>query len=61
MAELDELEKLSGKGSLKSFNIVVTHVKPPQSSIERIKKQLSAENKLRLNLIYPEQGKLLEF
>jgi cAMP phosphodiesterase len=61
MKELDELEKLSGQGSLKSFNIVVTHVKPPQSSIDRLKKQLAAENKLQLNLIYPEQGKSLNF
>jgi 3',5'-cyclic-nucleotide phosphodiesterase len=61
MKEMDKLEKLSGAGSLKGFNIVITHVKPPQSSIERIKKQLAAENKLQLNLIYPEQGKKLNF
>lgn len=61
MKELDELEKLSGTGSLKGFNIVVTHVKPPQARIERIKKQLADENKLRLNLIYPQQGKELHF
>ncbi len=61
MKEMDELEELSGPGSLKGFNIVVTHVKPPQSSIERLKQQLSAENKLRLNLVYPEQGKALDF
>ena len=61
MREMDELEKLSGPGTLKGFNIVVTHVKPPQSSIERIKKQLAAENKLQLNLIYPKQGKALDF
>jgi len=59
--ELDELEKLSGAGSLKGFNIVVTHVKPPQASIERIKKQLAEENKLQLNLIYPQQGTQLNF
>jgi 3',5'-cyclic-nucleotide phosphodiesterase len=61
MTELDELEKLSGQGSLKGFNIVITHVKPPQSSIERIKKQLMTENKLQLNIIYPQQGKALDF
>ena len=61
MKEMDELEKLSGPGSLKGFNIVVTHVKPPQSSIERLKQQLAAENKLQLNLIFPEQGKALDF
>jgi cAMP phosphodiesterase len=61
MKEMDELEKLGGSGSLKGFNIVVTHVKPPQTSIERIKKQLAAENKLQLNLIYPQQGKAIDF
>ena len=61
MKELDVLEKLSGQGSLKGFNIVVTHVKPPQSSIDRLKKQLAAENKLQLNLIYPQQGKAINF
>jgi 3',5'-cyclic-nucleotide phosphodiesterase len=61
MKEMDELEKLCGAGSLKGFNIVVTHVKPPQASIERIKKQLAAENKLQLNLVYPQQGKKLNF
>jgi 3',5'-cyclic-nucleotide phosphodiesterase len=61
MKEMDDLERLGGTGSLKDFNIVVTHVKPPQSSIERIKKQLTAENKLHLNLIYPQQGKVIEF
>ncbi|MDB5141881.1 MAG: 3,5-cyclic-nucleotide phosphodiesterase [Mucilaginibacter sp.] len=61
MKEMDELEKLSGPGTLKGFNIVATHVKPPQSSIERIKKQMAAENKLQLNLIYPQQGKALNF
>lgn len=59
MKELDELEQLSG--SLNGFNLVVTHVKPPQKSIERIKKQLAAENDLHLHLIYPQQGKALEF
>ena len=61
MTELDELEKLSGPGSLKGFNIVVTHVKPPQSSIDQLKKQLAAENKLQRNLIYPQQGKAINF
>lgn len=59
MKEMEELEILAGP--LKGFNIVVTHVKPPQSSIDRIKNQLAAENKLGLNLIYPQQGEALDF
>jgi cAMP phosphodiesterase len=61
MKEMDDLDKSSGVGGLKGFNIVITHVKPPQSSIERIKEQLAAENKLQLNLIFPQQGKALVF
>jgi 3',5'-cyclic-nucleotide phosphodiesterase len=61
MNEMNDLEKLNGAGSLKGFNLVVTHVKPPQSSVELIKKQLAAENKLQLNLIYPQQGTAITF
>lgn len=61
MEEMDKLEKLTGAGSLKGFNIVVTHVKPPQNNIERIKNQLDTENKLQLYLIYPQQGMAINF
>ena len=57
MKELGELGTLSGENSLKGFNIIVTHVKPPQINIEKIRVQLKAENQLGLNLIFPEQGK----
>jgi len=60
MKELDELEKISGPGSLAGFNIIVTHVKPPQSKIERIKTQLNAENDLQLHIIYPQQGRVID-
>lgn len=60
MKELHELEKVSGIGSLAGFNVIITHVKPPQSSIERIKKQLAAENDLKLHLIYPQQGRPID-
>ena len=61
MKEMDDLEKLTGSGMLKDFNIVVTHIKPPESSIERIKQQLAVENNFQLNLIYPQQGKEIKF
>lgn len=60
MTELTELSKLTGPDALKNFNLVVVHVKPPQISIDKIKAQLKAENKLGLNLIYPVQGKELD-
>jgi|SRR5579863_4968312 len=60
MKELHELEKITGTGLLAGFDVIITHGKPPQSSIERIKKQLAAENDLQLRLIYPRQGQALD-
>lgn len=61
MNELEVLNKLAGNTSLKGLNVVITHLKPPAASILKIKEQLTAANKLQLNIIYPEQGKPLEF
>jgi cAMP phosphodiesterase len=61
MAEMNTLSKLTGKNALKNFHVVITHVKPPLSSISKIKTQLRAENKLNLKLIFPVQGKELDF
>jgi len=60
MQEMNELATLTGSSSLKGFNIIITHVKPPQISIDKIKAQLKAENSLELNLIFPEQGKAID-
>jgi hypothetical protein len=57
---MDDLESLTGKGALKGFNVIITHNKPPQVKISMIKKQLKAENKLLLHLIFPEQGRKLD-
>jgi cAMP phosphodiesterase len=59
MAEMDKLAALTGRAQLKDLNIVVTHLKPPATSITKIKAQLAEANKLQLNLIYPTQGKAL--
>jgi 3',5'-cyclic-nucleotide phosphodiesterase len=60
MKEMDDLASLTGKDALNGFNLVVTHVKPPEASIEKIKAQLVAGNPLYLNLIFPEQGKTID-
>ena len=61
MVELDKLAALTGVNAMKGLNVVVTHLKPPTASIAKIKIQLKAANKLQLNLIYPQQGKALNF
>ena len=57
MKELHTLEDLSGKDSLKGFNIIVTHLKPPTKNILKLKEQLQKQNDLGVKIIYPEQGK----
>jgi len=56
MAEMNELSALTGPGALKNFNLIITHLKPPQVNIDKIKEQLRAQNTLHFNLIFPEQG-----
>jgi hypothetical protein len=60
MKEMDDLGLLTGKDALKGFNLVITHVKPPQENIEKLKIQLRRQNKLGFNLIFPEQGKPID-
>lgn len=61
MTEMDKLASFTGTDAVKGLNIVVTHLKPPATSISKIKVQLKKANKLQLNLIYPQQGKALNF
>lgn len=60
MKELHVLEKLAGKGSLKDFNIIITHLKPPAKNITKLKEQIKNQNNLGVKIIYPEQGKRFE-
>ncbi|PZX95222.1 3',5'-cyclic-nucleotide phosphodiesterase [Flavobacterium aquariorum] len=57
MVELHKLEELAGKGTLKNFKIIITHLKPPSQNIVKIKEQLQKGNDLGVELIFPEQGK----
>ncbi|MEO6521281.1 MAG: 3',5'-cyclic-nucleotide phosphodiesterase [Mucilaginibacter sp.] len=61
MHEMDALSKLAGPEAMKSFPVVITHLKPAGGHIPDIKKQLAAGNTLGLKLVYPEQGKVLLF
>ncbi len=61
MDELNMLASFCGKDALKKFPIVITHMKPLKDREEKIKKQLAELNSLGVHLIFPEQGKLMEF
>lgn len=60
MKELQKLEHLTGEAALKSFKIIITHMKPPVQNMIKIKEQLQKQNHLGLQLFFPEQGKRFE-
>jgi len=59
MKEMEVLNTLS-EGNLLHTNIYITHRKPCADCEERIQQQLETENKLNLQLVYPQQGVLTE-
>ena len=61
MTEMRDLEGLAGAGKLSGFPVVITHIKPSGNQEAVIRRELSAGNPLGLRLIFPEQGKRMEF
>jgi 3',5'-cyclic-nucleotide phosphodiesterase len=61
MKELRDLEQITGAGTLKDFSVVITHIKPSGDQEAVIRNELSTGNPLQVKLIFPEQGKRLNF
>lgn len=59
--ELAALATLTGRTTLKDLPVVITHRKPGGDQEERIRRQLLAHNSLGVKLIFPEQGRRLNF
>lgn len=61
---MEELNNLAGylpDGAMNGLPIVVTHMKPAGDRISTIVKELNSDNKLKVKMIYPEQGGKLTF
>ena len=54
---MEVLNTLS-EGNVQHTRIYITHRKPCADCEERIQQQLEEENKLKLQLVYPQQGVL---
>jgi cAMP phosphodiesterase len=61
MQELGVLGELAGKEALRGLPVIITHLKPTTSNEALIKKQLAEANALQLKLVFPEQGRALQF
>lgn len=57
LEELNKLKEKLGQNDLKYLTIVVTHRKPTRNNPEIIKQELLESNPLKVNYIFPEQGK----
>jgi 3',5'-cyclic-nucleotide phosphodiesterase len=60
MQEMQKLASLAGVEHLQKVAVVITHIKPTGRNESIIKKQLKNNNDLKLKLVFPTQGKLLE-
>jgi cAMP phosphodiesterase len=61
MQEMQALANIAEMPSLDSLNLVITHRKPSGNNEEIIRRQLEENNRLKAKLIFPEQGKRLDF
>ena len=58
MNEMNVLNELCGrKSAVAGLPVVITHIKPVDGHVEKIKLQLQKNNPLNLKLIFPEQGR----
>lgn len=55
--ELEKLKEKTGQKNLENLHVVVTHRKPTGDNPEIIKKELLDNNSLKIQYIFPEQGK----
>jgi cAMP phosphodiesterase len=61
LRELGTLAQLAGPGTMRGLPVVITHLKPTPGNEALIKEQLAAGNQFGLQLIFPEQGRALQF
>ena len=61
LQELAALGQLAGPRSLRGLPVVVTHLKPTPGNEALIRQQLAAGNALGVQLVFPEQGRALQF
>jgi cAMP phosphodiesterase len=61
MQEMGVLGQLAGKEALSGLPVIITHLKPTEGNEALIKKQLAEANALQMRLVFPEQGRALQF
>ena len=58
----EEMKKLSALSSLQQLQkvpVIITHIKPTGNNVSIIKNELQQKNQLKLHLIFPQQGEII--
>jgi cAMP phosphodiesterase len=61
LQELAVLGQLAGPGALRGLPVVITHLKPTPGNEDLIRQQLAAGSTLGVRVLFPEQGRALQF
>jgi cAMP phosphodiesterase len=61
MEEMEKLANLSGKEALQQVRVVITHMKPSPRAVATITRELTDNNPMHLQLVFPEQGQRMQF
>lgn len=57
--EIEKLENKVGKGKLKGLNLIIMHIKHKKGIHQKVKEELNILSKKGINLIFAEQGKII--
>lgn len=57
--EINNLENKVGKENLKGLNLIITHIKPKKNIHQKIKSQLDVLHQKGINVIFAQQGKVI--
>lgn len=60
IGEMGKLSSVASEHNLQKVPVIITHIKPVADNEATIKKELQQQNKLNLNIVFPQQGKLIE-
>jgi len=61
MQEMENLSRLTGKTALQKVPVVITHMKAFGKEEPSLIREIKESNSLGLQLVFPEQGSMLEF
>lgn len=57
--EMEKLESKVGKGNLNGLNLIITHIKPKKNIHQKLKSELKILSQKGINIIFAEQGKII--